>query len=457
MSATYEDVFIYLDLTKDILKKKDVVKAIMAYIKEKNKSNLKGHYGILIFQEEGNPVFITDKKDSKIIAKVIDENWKSRPKKESFFENGLFYIFSFIAETVRKKSKNNRVIVITDTPSDLNDEYQEAVFNLVDKIKYFPTFIDIIRIAGKDDKFFKDDVKLNILASDTKGGIFQVRDKKNFSDTILRLIKQKQLVTTFKDQPDQIKINQDDYAFYSRLAKSLKRKESMDLLACSFCHEEICPVCMDVTDVPMLCEECGSGFHSCCVTNYVINHNIGIPHIFRCPGSECDILLKIDEDEIIEVLGEENITSVKEYIGTELEQEISKETDDTPKIIGVETVSETKQELEKKPQKAKAQESTTSPTQASGEPSKKIQVGGFFGKVYSVKKVGDKLVYEKITKQTTSTYQAEVTVEVPKKAEQLSRPKPKSRKRPKINICPVCGTPLKDKRNQCNNCGYKFT
>ena len=103
-----EDVYLYLDLTKEILKKKEIIKSIKYFIEDKNKANLKGHYSLLIFQEEGNPIFITDKKDSGIITNSIEENWKSRPKEQSYFENGLFYIFSYIAETVRKKSKFNR-------------------------------------------------------------------------------------------------------------------------------------------------------------------------------------------------------------------------------------------------------------------------------------------------------------------------------------------------------------
>ena len=188
MKASHEDIFIYLDLTKDLLKKKDIIKAIKFFISENNKTNINGHYALLIFQNEGNPVFITGKKDSDIILNAIEENWKSRPKEKSYFENGLFYIFSYIAETVRKKSKTYRVIVITDTPSDLSDDYTDALFNLVSKIKIFPTFIDIIRLSQEDKRFFKDDVKLNILASDTEGSIFYVKDKVQFKDIVKQLI-----------------------------------------------------------------------------------------------------------------------------------------------------------------------------------------------------------------------------------------------------------------------------
>ncbi|MHA2397646.1 MAG: hypothetical protein ACXADU_01990 [Promethearchaeota archaeon] len=175
-----EDIYFYLDLTKDILKKKEIIKAVKYYIDEKNKMNVHGHYSLLIFQEEGNPIFITDKKDAGIITNSIEENWKLRPKTQSYFENGLFYIFSFIAETVRKKSKFNRIIIITDTPSDLSEGYQEALFNLVSKIKNFPTFIDIIRISEGDNRFFSDDVKLNMLLVIRKEGFFTFKIKRSF-------------------------------------------------------------------------------------------------------------------------------------------------------------------------------------------------------------------------------------------------------------------------------------
>ena len=103
---SYEDTYLYLDLSKDVLKKKDIIKTIKYFIDEKNKINIKGHYSILIFQEEGNPVFITDKKDAAIIAKAISENWSSRPKEVCFFENGLFYIFSYNRCGVRSQLYN---------------------------------------------------------------------------------------------------------------------------------------------------------------------------------------------------------------------------------------------------------------------------------------------------------------------------------------------------------------
>ncbi|MCJ7647713.1 MAG: hypothetical protein MUP85_03780, partial [Candidatus Lokiarchaeota archaeon] len=391
MNSSYEDVFIYLDLTKEILKKKDIIKTIRHYITEKNKVNLKGHYGLLIFQEEGNPVFITNKKDSNIIINAIEENWKSRPKNQSFFENGLFYVFSYLTEKIRKKSKTYRIIIITDTPSDLSEDYTDVLFNLVSIIKNFPTYIDIIRISLGESRFFKDDVKLNVLASDTKGSIFYVNDKKDFFKTMDKLIKMKQLVSIFADKPAKISIKKEDYNFYSRLAKRLiPAPQDNPGIKCQFCEDEVCPVCADVNDIPLMCPDCRTTFHKCCVTNYTIGHNIGIPHIFRCP--KCDVLLQIDQDEIVQPENPE-IESVEEYIDnleTDYEEEDYLEAEDA--------YEEMDNEVDKIEEMEAESRNILQEDQAFGTPTadKIIHIGGFFGKMYKVRKEGDNLVYERV-------------------------------------------------------------
>ncbi len=450
MKELAEDIYFYLDLTKDLLKKKEIVKSLQFYIEEKNKVNIKGHYSLLIFQEEGNPIFLTDKKDSGIIAKSIEENWKTRPRKQSYFENGLFYIFSYIAETVRKKSKFNRIIIITDTPSDLSEAYQEALFNLVSKIKNFPTFIDIIRVSEIGERFFSDDVKLNLLSSETKGGVFYVQDRKEFSEIIKKLVKTKQFVSTFLDKPDRIQISKEDYAFYNHLAKSLKKLENMEGFVCYFCNEEVCPVCTDIYDIPLVCEDCNSSFHNCCVTNHVINHNIGIPNIFRCPNKECDVLLKIDEDEIIEVSGEVEVRTVKEYLE---EDAVKNSFKGLPKVKPLPPLSST---LEKERNGKVDFLPTTSNIPVKEDPIKTIRIGGFFGKLYTVKKVGDKIVYER-TPQTA--FKPNSTTQ---KREKLSTSKiilsnnGRKRKKPSFIICSQCGTQNDSHQFKCSNCGTKL-
>jgi hypothetical protein len=443
---------------------KEVIKAVKYYIAEKNKINVKGHYGLLIFQEKGNPIFITGKKDSDIIENTILENWKTRPKKQSFFENGLFYIFSYIAETIKKKSKYNRIIVITDTPSDLSDDYTEALFNLVSKIKAFPTFIDIIRVSEKEERFFNDDVKLNIIASDTKGGIFYISDKNDFIPTVKKLVKSKQIVSTFENQHARIKIKKDDYYFYSHLAKNLKPAPPNDVgLKCHLCQEEICPCCADVNDKLLVCEECGTMFHKCCVMNYTIQHNIGIPHIFRCP--KCDILLKINQDDIVSPYDEE-MESAEEYIKTEELQ--------PDQLEEVSITASDYLEMEE-PLKEKKEMPDTTNIEESETEQKAIRIGGFFGSYYKVKKEGEKLVYQKSTKPNILMNDSQ---KVPKNSRIITEPKLKkveipqywkplekqdrnstNKEMPSFFVCPGCGIQIsgKDKdRRSCPNCGFKL-
>ncbi|NVM44323.1 MAG: hypothetical protein HWN79_05350 [Candidatus Lokiarchaeota archaeon] len=457
--SPYEDIFFYLDLTKDILKKKEVNKAIKYYISERNKTNIKGHYGLLIFQDAGNPIFITDKKDSEIIQNAIEENWKTRPKKQSFFENGLFYIFSYIAETVRKKSRHNRIIIITDTPSDLSEDYTEALFGLVSKIKVIPTFIDIIRVSEKEERFFRDDVKLNILASDTNGAMFYLSEKKDFITIIKNLIKSKQQVKALEEQPDKIKIKMEDYEFYSRLAKRLIPSNTNEVgLKCHLCQEEICPCCADINDTLQICESCNSAFHNCCVTNYTIQNNIGIPHIFRCP--KCDILLKIDQDEIVEPY--ESVTeSVEDYLEKE---EIATNLVENPTFEEPEQFYNEESYIETK----------GTPDIAIGESYEdnlqKVRIGGFFGKTYTIKKEGDKLVYQKVTTSNESEMNNNA---YERKNDLISEPKPnkveipqlssqsgndfsanRSVEKPSVINCPSCGTQIDEKNNDKQSCPY---
>ncbi|NVM18766.1 MAG: hypothetical protein HWN80_13710 [Candidatus Lokiarchaeota archaeon] len=455
--SPYEDVFFYLDLTKDILKKKEVCKALKYYISERNKTNIKGHYGLLIFQDAGNPIFITDKKDSDIIENAIEENWKTRPKKQSFFENGLFYIFSYIAETVRKKSRHNRIIIITDTPSDLSGDYTEALFGLVSKIKVIPTFIDIIRVSEKEERFFRDDVKLNILSRDTKGEVFYLSEKKDFITIIKNLMKSKKLVSTFEEQSDRIKIKKEDYDFYSRLAKNLIPSNPNDVgLKCHICQEEICPCCADINDTLQICESCKSAFHYCCVTNYTIQNNIGIPHIFRCP--KCDILLKIDQDEIVSPY-EDSAESVEEYLENEegTMDLVEHPMNDEPKEF------ETKQTVDFPSTETKKETTNT------------IRIGGFFGKSYTIKKEGDKLVYQKVSvpngttknntlekgKRPTVKEQTLKKVDVPQYWNPLGKENRTNTNedRPSIINCPSCGTQIRDKdtnKQSCPYCGHRI-
>ncbi|MFX1411766.1 MAG: hypothetical protein ACFFA6_15555, partial [Promethearchaeota archaeon] len=199
-----------------------------------------------------------------------------------------------------------------------------------------------------------------------------------------------------------------------------------------FCGGEVCPICGEIYDIPLLCNSCNTGFHQCCVTNYTINKNIGIPHIFRCPN--CDILLQIDQNLIVETSTvDPKIKSVKAFIEME---ELKKPAEMNGINKSQSTGSYGLGKLEDEKEYPIEQ-------QISEEMPKKVRIGGFFGKVYTVKKVGDKIVYEKTTRDSSI-----------KKTNMHSNGEQKD---PIFRICPVCGIQTtSSEQTKCQNCGSRL-
>ncbi len=307
---------------------------------------------------------------------------------------------------------------------------------------------------------------MNILSSDTNGEIFYISDKKDFQSIIKKLTKTKQIFNLFGDKSEKFKIRKEDYDFYSQLAKSLKPSNDNEIgLKCHLCQEEICPCCADINDTLQLCDGCGTAFHSCCVTNYTIQHNIGIPHIFRCPNSKCDILLKIDQDEIVAPF-DDSAESTNKYIESEDESmNFDESTNDSdPEFVGADNP----------PLEAKNSLGTTK-IGVSKQDGQTIRLGGFFGKSYTVKKENDKLIYERVVSTNTVEENNELDAERIDSKSPLNLKKPKipkywspsdpsnkvnaNRKRTTFLNCPGCGTQMKEKdisRQSCSYCGFKL-
>jgi len=393
----YEDVIFYIDLSKDFVKYKFISKLIGEFINKKKKLNVKGEFNLFFFDNEDNPIFINEQTDPENYNKLFEKTWKERLKLKSNLEKGLFYILSFIAESIRKKSKSNRIIILSDTPSDLSGDYQDALFNIISKVKYFPTFIDVIRVVGEGNRFFKDDVKLNILVSDTKGGIFYTHNNKELKLIFNQFIKNKDIVDLYADGPEEVEISQEDIMFYGKLSKKIIEPENKEDLVCFLCDKEICPVCLDVFDIPNICEECGAPFHNCCILDYTVENNVGIPFIFRCP--KCNILLQLPKENLAKDkdLEEEFVVEKKEKIEHSIPAKVDVE--EPPPLDNIESYI---------PQNIDISIPKDSPTEnekpqllnIEDENVKIIRVGGYFGKTYKIRKKEGKICYEKYFSQT---------------------------------------------------------
>jgi len=185
-SVNSEEFIFYLDLITDFIKKKNLLKSLGTFIKEKAKFNTKSSYGLLIFQNDDNPVTLYDEANFEVFADIVNEKWETRERKRSLFENGLFEILAYIFRKSKEARKNYRVVIVSDTPSTLSEDYHNALYDLLIKAKKFDTFIDIIRV-GKE-KFYNDDVKLKVVTSETHGGVLYCNEGKSFLNILTSLI-----------------------------------------------------------------------------------------------------------------------------------------------------------------------------------------------------------------------------------------------------------------------------
>ena len=287
-TTKYEHIIFYLDVTGSHVKRKDVTKAVILFIKEKSNLNPLTKYGLLYFKTGGYPEYV-DEDDSNVLVKKITEDWKDKESTENFLENGLFYCLSEITRISTERAGEFRVIVITDKPSNKPEEYQEALFNLVNTVCFFPTYIDIIRVGM--ERFYSDDVKLRIVTSTTNGGLFYVNESKHLSQILVQgLTKSKRFSAL--NQPEKIVIDEDNKEFYEKLATDLltpSPNEESGL--CAFCNSKNCE--SGIYTRILKCYNCNTHFHEYHIGKYAFENNIGLLHIFRCP--RCEVLLRMDE------------------------------------------------------------------------------------------------------------------------------------------------------------------
>ncbi|MHA1986486.1 MAG: hypothetical protein ACW98D_07605 [Promethearchaeota archaeon] len=426
-SINSEEFIFYIDLISNFVKKKSVLKAISSFIKEKEKFNALSSYGVVFFQKDENPVSEYNLKDSESVLKLINDSWESREIEKSYLENGLYEILAYIFRTSRKVRKNYRIIIVSDTPSKLSEDYYNALYDLLLKAKKFSAFIDIIRV-GKE-KFYEDDVKLKVISSETLGGMFYCTDEKLLQNILGSLVQNKSEFKVLKtEEIDQIL--GEDKVFYERLAVDLISLSADDEEICTICEQELCPICEAHSDEVHKCFNCNAKFHSCCGAKYSLAKNIGFKHLFRCP--QCSTLLKLDE-EYVEMIYEEDLEEQLPDIN---------EIEDLSELSQGETYPEEEQVIEEVAEEISSDISTVPPP---SESTKKVKVGGFFGKEIEIKMKND----------ASTSSATELPQEELEKSVSITTLKPPRKKREaSIRLCRICGTTLQ-KTNNCPMCGAK--
>ena len=449
-SANSEEFIFYIDLVTDFIKKKNLIKSIGTFIKEKGKFKTLSSYGLLIFQKDDNPVTLYDENDFEAITDVINEKWETRETKRSFFENGLFEILAYVFRKSRDARKNYRIIILSDTPSTLSDDYHNALYDLLIKAKKFDTFIDIIRLG--EEKFYNDDVKLKVVTSETHGGVLYCNDVKSFLNILISLIQSRSEFNVVQTEASS-QILEEDKIFYEKLAVDLISLDSDEEEKCDICEKEICPICSAFSDEVHKCFNCNAKYHACCAADYSISNNIGFNHLFRC--IKCDTLLKLDEEYVDMIYEEEyeeqqeqellshEVTQeeiIEEFVEeNQIEEPLVEENHDQM-IIGEDILN---------PEKLKSPPSLSKPSSVV-VPVKKVRVGGFFGQEVSVKPNGSSNnLIPSATESVVSDSEGSTQVE-----EKISITMLKPPRRSTVKLCKMCGQTL-IRASTCPKCGFK--
>lgn len=432
-SINSEEFIFYIDLISDYLKKKILVKGISSFIKEKNHFNVLTSYGLVLFQENANPFTLYDEKDSDKIIENLENTWDTRVKTQSYLENGLFEILAYIFRKSQESRKNYRVIIISDVPSTLSEDYNNALYDLLIKARNFYAFIDIIRVGDK--KFYEDDVKLKVISSETHSGVFYCDDPKVFPNILGSLVQNKTEFTVI--QPSlQNPILEEDKNFYDKLAVDLISLDSEDKEICDICQQEVCPICELHSDQILKCYNCDIKYHSCCAAHYSIKNNIGFMHLFRC--IQCDTLLKLDEEFVNMIYEEEYKPQEEEIIE---EQPI-------PVDMDQEEIYEEDSIVEEKPTEPIE---VVEENQVETEEQRKVRIGGYFGQEIVVKpKLPKKAEPIKFVEPEVKVQE---TVAKPQKSLSITSLKPPKKRM--IKLCKICGATLQSVHT-CPICGARI-
>ena len=452
-SVNSEEFIFYVDLVTDFLKRKNLIKSITTFMKEKAKFNTQTSYGLLLFQKDDNPVTLYDENDFESYEKVLEEKWETRETERSLFENGLFEILAYIFRKSRDARKNYRIIIISDTPSTLSDDYHNALYDLLLKAKKFDTFIDVIRVG--DQKFYDDDVKLKVVTSETHGGVLYCNEGKSFLNIITSLMQNRSEFNVVHPESDN-QILDEDKIFYEKLAVDLISLDPDDEEKCDICEKEVCPICSAYSDEVHKCFNCDAKYHTCCAADYSISNNIGFKHLFRC--TQCDTLLKLDEDYVEMIYEEEYEEEVREVEQDIENEEIITRAVETD-ILEVQTIDETT--YDEGDQKLTIGEGILNPETLKTPPSlnqipqeslptKKVRVGGYFGQEIAVEKnelKGNLLpsATETIIRESDGSTQVK---------EKISITTLKPPRRSTIKLCKMCGLTLRG-ISTCPKCGFK--
>ncbi|MBN2149937.1 MAG: hypothetical protein JW839_00695 [Candidatus Lokiarchaeota archaeon] len=286
MPMPAEDVIFYFDLgVRGIVSKKAIVKAVQHFIKEKEKENPGSNWGVVAFKhDEDNPQFHEGlARDEEALEPFLKDNLKFVTKAHPL-EQGLMLASTYLVDAYRT-TRNHvlRMIVISDGPTEGSSaNLVTALMDLLDTIKHFPVFIDIIRVG--DERVYPDDVKLKTIAEVASGKVYYAATDDAFKDIIETLLSASPASPMPGVRPLEKR------AYFEGLCWSLL-ETGIPGASCLACGKG------EQSGTLLQCENCGAPYHGHCASEVALREYEAFPGIFRC--KKCDCLLNTESRRIV--------------------------------------------------------------------------------------------------------------------------------------------------------------
>jgi hypothetical protein len=281
-----EDVIFYFDLgTRGVVYKKSIVKQVQRFVKTREKEHPGSNWGIVAFQhEEDNPRFHEGlAKDEDELEPFLKDNLKFVAKAHPL-EQGLMLASTYLVDAYRTTRNHTlRMIVISDGPTEgSNVDLLNALMDLLDTIKYFPVYIDIIRIG--DERVYPDDVKLRMIAEKANGKVYYAVTDESFKDIMEILLAASSTLLKRGLLPIEKR------TYFEGLCWSLL-ETGIPGTSCKACGQG------EQYGTVLQCENCGTPYHGSCATSIAQQEYEAFPGIFRC--KKCDCLINTASKKII--------------------------------------------------------------------------------------------------------------------------------------------------------------
>jgi hypothetical protein len=283
LSMAAEDVIFYFDLgtrSTTVVSKKAIVKQVNKYIKDREKEAPSSNYGIITFnQGEDNPLFQERlAKDETELETFFQDNLKFSTKAHPI-EQGLMLASTYLIETFRIASERMlRLIVISDGPTEgSTTALFGALMDLVDSIKYFPVFIDIVRIG--DQRIYPDDIRLKTITDETCGLLRYAASEDAFRKAMNEIFS-----TAHRRALGPIP--EEKRGFFEALCWLLVPVAQVSGI-CTVCGQDLA----NSQEELVQCDHCCAGYHAACVESRVLDGFVFFPGITRC--DHCKGLVKV--------------------------------------------------------------------------------------------------------------------------------------------------------------------